>query len=150
MFDHHLRAAGLVVAAGLLLAACSPSADRRDIPPGTDRVIEVSMTGMHFVPDQLEVKVGETITFVVDNPNDIPHELFIGDLADQMAHAATHMAVSSPGQPNIPHMGYGIYLQAHGTGMVTYHFAEAGEILLGCHLPGHWDAGMKAVVTVTP
>jgi len=140
----------VVVGASLLLVACSPAADRRDIPPGTDRVIELTMEGMRFVPNKLDVKVGETITFVVTNPNDIPHELFIGDAADQAAHHAAHMAVPSSGQAMVAHMGYGIYLDAHGTGMVTYHFTKAGEIMLGCHLPGHWEAGMVAMVTVEP
>jgi len=140
----------LVVALGLALAACSPSADRRDIPPGTDRVIELTMQPMRFVPDRLTVKMGQTVTFVVTNPNDIPHELFIGNMADQMAHRAVHAAAPSSGQAAVSHMGYGIYLQAHGTDMVTYHFATAGEILIGCHLPGHWEAGMLATVTVTP
>jgi uncharacterized cupredoxin-like copper-binding protein len=140
----------LIVVAGLLLVACSPTADRRDIPPGTDRVVELTMSGMRFIPDKVTVKMGQTVTFVVTNPNDIPHELFIGNMADQMAHHAAHMAAPSDAQALVSHMGYGIYLQAHGTGMVTYHFATAGEILLGCHLPGHWEAGMVASVTVTP
>lgn len=140
----------LVAGISLLLVACSPSADRRDIPAGTDRVVELTMEGMRFAPTKLDVKVGETITFVVTNPNDIPHELFIGDEADQMVHHAAHMAVPSAGQATVPHMGYGIYLAAQGTGMVTYHFTTAGEIMLGCHLPGHWEAGMVAVVTVEP
>ncbi len=144
------RKALIALGLGLLLVACSPSADRRDIPAGTDRVLELTMEGMRFIPNQLDVKVGETITFVVTNPNDIPHELFIGDEADQMVHHAAHMAAPPADQAAVPHMGYGIYLDAHGTGMVTYHFTKAGEIMLGCHLPGHWEAGMVALVTVKP
>ena len=146
----HLFRAMLAVAVAVTLAACSPSADRRSIPPGTDRVVELTMAEMHFIPNSLTVKMGETITFVVTNPNDIPHELFIGNMADQMAHRAMHLAAPSGGQAAVSHMGYGTYLPAHGTGMVTYHFATSGEILLGCHLPGHWEAGMKATVSVTP
>ena len=140
----------LVLALGLALAACSPSADRRDIPPGTDRVVELTMAEMHFIPNALDVKVGQTVTFVVTNPNDVPHELFVGSMADQMAHRAMHQAAPSGGQANVSHMGYGIYLPAHGTGMVTYHFETASDIFLGCHLPGHWEAGMVATVHVLP
>jgi len=139
----------LVAGVALLLVACSPSVDRRDIPAGS-RAVELTMEGMRFIPNTIEVKVGETITFVVTNPNDIPHEVFIGDEADQTAHRAAHMAVPSGGQAEVPHMGYGIFLPAHGSGMVTYHFAKVGEIMLGCHLPGHWEAGMVAMVTVKP
>lgn len=138
----------VAVAAGVLLVACSPSADRRAVPSGTDRIVELSMQGMHFVPDRIEVRAGEMVAFVVTNPNDIAHELFIGTEADQMAHRATHMAVASAGQAKIPHDGYGIFLNPHETGVVSYHFDTAGQIMLGCHLPGHWEAGMKAIVTV--
>jgi Uncharacterized copper-binding protein len=140
----------LNVALGFLLVACSPSADRRDVPPGTDRIVELSMVGMHFIPDRIEVKQGEMVAFVVTNPNDVAHELFIGSMADQIAHHAAHMAVASPDQALVQHYGYGIFLAPHDTGVVTYHFDTAGEILLGCHLPGHWEAGMRAIVTVKP
>lgn len=33
---------------------------------------------------------------------------------------------------------------------LEYTFSAAGEVLIGCHQPGHWDAGMKAVVHVEP
>jgi uncharacterized cupredoxin-like copper-binding protein len=138
------------LALGLLLVACSPSADRRSIPPGTDRIVELSMVGMRFIPDRIEVKLGEMVAFVVTNPNDVSHEVFIGDMADQMAHHAAHMAVASAAQAQVQHDGYGIFLEPHETGVVTYHFDTAGEILLGCHLPGHWEAGMRAIVTVKP
>ncbi len=107
------------------------------------------MERMRFIPDQLTAKVGETIAFVVTNPNDIAHEVYIGDMADQMAHHATHMALPSDQQQLATHYGMGLFLDPHGTGVFTYHFATAGQVFLGCHLPGHWEAGMRAVVTVS-
>jgi len=138
------------VGLGLLLVACSPSAARRDVPAGTDRVVELSMEGMHFIPDRVEVNAGELVAFVVTNPNDIAHELYIGTAADQTAHHVIHMAASSPDQARVPHGGYGIFLAPHETGVVSYRFDTPGEIFLGCHLPGHWEAGMVATVTVEP
>ncbi|MEA2026476.1 MAG: plastocyanin/azurin family copper-binding protein [Chloroflexota bacterium] len=29
-------------------------------------------------------------------------------------------------------------------------FDEAGEMLIGCHVPGHWEAGMRGTITVLP
>lgn len=140
----------LTLGFGLLLVACSPSAARRDVPPGTDRIVELSMVGMHFIPDRIEVKAGEMVAFVVTNPNDVAHEVFIGNEADQLAHHGTHMAVSSPDQALVQHYGYGIFLAPRETGVVSYHFDTSGEIMIGCHLPGHWEAGMLAIVTVEP
>ena len=28
-------------------------------------------------------------------------------------------------------------------------FARAEHLEVGCHVPGHWDAGMKGTITVT-
>jgi uncharacterized cupredoxin-like copper-binding protein len=138
------------VGLGLLLVACSPSAARRDVPAGTDRVVELSMEGMHYVPDRIEVHAGELVAFVVTNPNDIAHEVYIGTEADQIAHHAMHMAAAASAQAQVPHGGYGIFLAPHETGVVSYRFDTAGEVMIGCHLPGHWEAGMHALVVVLP
>ncbi len=35
------------------------------------------------------------------------------------------------------------------SGSITHTFSETGTYLIGCHEPGHWEAGMKATVEVT-
>lgn len=42
-----------------------------------------------------------------------------------------------------------ITLEAGEVGSVVVTFDEPGEMMLGCHIPGHWDAGMSAVFTVS-
>lgn len=34
-------------------------------------------------------------------------------------------------------------------GELTYAIGETGSVLIGCHQPGHYDAGMMVEVTVT-
>ena len=34
------------------------------------------------------------------------------------------------------------------SGSITTTFDESGTVLIGCHEPGHWEAGMKATVSV--
>jgi uncharacterized cupredoxin-like copper-binding protein len=41
-----------------------------------------------------------------------------------------------------------ITLQPGETKTLEYTFEEAGELLAGCHEPGHYDAGMVATITV--
>lgn len=41
-----------------------------------------------------------------------------------------------------------ITVQAGEDGSLEYTFEEAGTFLIGCHIPGHWDAGMQATITV--
>lgn len=140
----------MAVATGLalVLSGCIWNANLGAAPPAT-RDVSVSISGMRFVPDHFEVHVGETIRFLVANPTDIPHELYIGSMDEQLAH---HMEVTNlTGSQQVRAMqqtGYGIYLMAHDSGQFIYHFSTAGQIKIGCHVPGHWEAGMMATVDV--
>ena len=138
----------MLVIAGLalLLPGCVVQAVAS--PPAT-RDIPVTISGLHFVPDHFEVRVGETIRFIVTNPTDLPHELFIGTMAEQLAHHAQVMNQPSPQQVQLmQHTGYGIYLEPYDSGQFVYHFSAAGQVMIGCHVPGHWEAGMLATITV--
>jgi uncharacterized cupredoxin-like copper-binding protein len=41
-----------------------------------------------------------------------------------------------------------VTIPASGTKELTWVFAEAGTVLIGCHQPGHYAAGMKGQITV--
>jgi uncharacterized cupredoxin-like copper-binding protein len=45
--------------------------------------------------------------------------------------------------------GDSLLLEPGKSGELTHTFEEAGEILIGCHQPGHYEAGMKTTITVT-
>jgi uncharacterized cupredoxin-like copper-binding protein len=118
--------------------------------PPADRDIHVSISGMRFVPDHFEARVGETIRFVVTNPTDVPHELFMGTMAEPLAHHREVMNEPPDQQVQLmQHTGYGLYLMAHDTGQFLYPFGEAGQVTIGCHVPGHWEAGMLATITLS-
>ncbi len=139
------RAAGL--AAIVLLAACSASADA----PGTGepRVIEVTIDGFHFVPDHFTVSQGESVRFMVSNPDRIGHELFLGTVAEQAARRASNVA-EPPDEEGVGNFGYGLYLPALTDGEFDYVFSSEEDLLIGCHLPGHWEAGMVATIDIEP
>ena len=139
-------AAVLVTGLALLLLSCTV---QLAAAPPASRDIRVSISGLHFVPDQFDVRVGETIRFVVTNPTDLPHELFIGTMPEQVAHHQEVMKQSPVDQVQLmDHTGYGIYLMAGDSGQFIYHFAHAGAVIMGCHVPGHWEGGMIAIVSV--
>lgn len=127
------------VAAALLAAAagCSGGADA-----GATREVDVTLRFSRFVPDELEFPAGTTVKFVVENRDPIDHEFLIGDQAVQDAHEegteAHHGA--KPGEISVP---------AGETRTTTYTFEEPGKLLIGCHLPTHWDYGMRGEITVT-
>jgi uncharacterized cupredoxin-like copper-binding protein len=142
--------AGIVAASGIgLMALVGCSANLGG--SGTDQnptIIHMSIEGYHFIPDDIVVHEGETVRFMITNQTDRAHELFIGTPAEQEADEARHQGASPMEQPNMSHYGYGIYLPAYGAGEFEYHFTVANGIMIGCHLPGHWAAGMRASITV--
>jgi uncharacterized cupredoxin-like copper-binding protein len=135
-------AIGLTVLVGCNLNAGSSGTDQN---PTT---IRMSIEGYHFVPDHIAVHEGETVRFLITNPTDRAHELFIGTPAEQDADEARHEGASPMEQPGMSRYGYGIFLPAYGNGEFDYHFTVANGIMIGCHLPGHWAAGMRATITV--
>jgi uncharacterized cupredoxin-like copper-binding protein len=98
---------------------------------------------MRFEPGAMTVKVGEPITFVVKNAGVIVHEFFVGTEAEQADHAA-EMAMGE--------MAHGhtsaVSVNPGETGSLTMTFSATGSLLVGCHLPGHYEAGMRATLTV--
>ncbi len=111
------------------------------------RKVTVEMRDIAFDPDVLEVKAGETVDFTFRNTGRAEHEAVIGDEkvqesqegGDMTGHAGGHK-----GSEKVPR----VVLSPGKTGKLTYTFDQQGEILIGCHVPTHWKAGMKIVVTV--
>ncbi len=124
--------------------AFGESADAAD----ADRTIEVSMLDtMRFDPGEFEVAVGETVTFSITNTGAIAHDFTLGDETTQDAHEQ-EMAEMSEGD----HAGAdlnAVLVQPGETEELTWTFTTAGELLIGCHVPGHYNAGMVAPLPVT-
>ena len=109
------------------------------------RTVHVDMSdAMRFSPSKLTIKQGETIRFVVKNSGKITHEMVLGkdkDLKEhyevmkknpEMEHADANMVTVLPGK----------------TGEIIWQFTKAGRVDFACLHPGHYDAGMKGLVTV--
>lgn len=110
------------------------------------RTIEVRMTdAMRFTPDKIEVKLGETVKFVMRNDGKLLHEFVIGTKAELDAHAA--VMVKNPGmehdEPYMAHVGPG------KTGQIIWTFNRAGSFDFACLIAGHYSAGMVGKIEVT-
>ena len=139
---------GASLAAVLLATAVTGcSADGEAPPSGEPRLIELKMVEpFGYDPPVVEVRQGETVHFVVRNPTPIDHEMFIGVEAEQDAHEVVHQG--GPPQADVEHFGYGIHVVARGTGTLDYTFSELEDVLIGCHVPGHYVAGHVAAIHV--
>ena len=126
-----LVAAGLVA---VLSVACSPA-------EAGLRVVTITIEHSRFDPALVTVEPGSTVRFVVHNRDPIAHEFLIGDEAAQLRHETgtepEHGARA--GELSIP---------AGETRITTYTFPLIGRLLIGCHLPSHYDYGMRGAVRI--
>ncbi|MEA2704737.1 MAG: copper-transporting P-type ATPase, partial [Actinomycetota bacterium] len=111
----------------------------------SQRMVEVGMDEFSYSPSTLSVRAGETVRFVFRNDGQIVHEAVIGDAAVQDAHEQG-MAVGGSGHHD--HDAVAVEVAPGGTATLVHRFDHTGEILVGCHEPGHYDAGMRATVSV--
>jgi uncharacterized cupredoxin-like copper-binding protein len=140
----------MLLTAVLLLSACSAG----EPTVGTDsspREIDLTMTDeMTFAPATIEVRRGETVLFRIRNSSNEAHEAYIGSEEEQTLHATRHSAVASEEQTAIPHINQpAVHVPPLGTGEFLYRFDERVELVIGCHYPGHYEAGMRAVIEVS-
>lgn len=144
----------ILATAMLLLAGCSDQ-DAADASRQTsesfefgqpaksrdsDRVIQIDASDdFRFDPKAMDVMIGEVITFTVTNVGEVPHEFTLGpaDVQAQHGEEMTEMGdIEMDDDPN------SISISAGETNSLTWEFTEAGSLLFGCHVPGHYEAGM--------
>jgi uncharacterized cupredoxin-like copper-binding protein len=131
----------------LLVALVACGEDEAASPNGerADRTVEVDMVDIAFAPETIDVAAGETVRFVFTNSGDVAHDAFIGDDSAQDDHAA-EMADDHGGHDED---GEGITVEPGDTAELTHTFgADDDGLLIGCHQPGHYDAGMVATIDV--
>ncbi|MDX2217569.1 MAG: cupredoxin family protein [Burkholderiales bacterium] len=119
---------------------------REGDPAKAKRTVTIDMSdAMRFTPDKLQVKVGDTVKFVVANKGQVMHEMVIGTEKELKAHA--EMMKKHPGmehdEPYMAHVSPG------KKESITWQFTKAGDFMFGCLIPGHFEAGMVGRIKVT-
>ena len=130
-------------AAATIPAACS-SDDAE--PSAGGETITVQMTDNQYSPTSFDVEEGGTVTFEFVNEGRMIHEAYIGDEEDQEDHATQMMgddghSMDMDGDDTVT-------VEPGETATMTYTFDETGTVIIGCHQPGHWESGMRAMVNV--
>jgi uncharacterized cupredoxin-like copper-binding protein len=116
-------------------------------PAQVRRTITLDMAdSMRFTPDAITVQEGETVRFVVRNTGRMLHEMVIGTPAELAKHAAMMAKF-----PNMEHDApYMIHVDPGKTGEIVWTFNRAGGFEFACLIAGHYEAGMRGTITVTP
>jgi uncharacterized cupredoxin-like copper-binding protein len=143
----HVIRGTLLAALSLLTAACGERGAGGQAGGEKGRMIQVEMVENAFNPANLNVSSGETVTFRFTNNGSLAHEAFIGDEEAQQEHSEA-MGNTSGGH-DAHGSEEGIVVEPGGTAELSYTFEEDGQTLIGCHQPGHYEAGMKSTITVS-
>jgi uncharacterized cupredoxin-like copper-binding protein len=150
----------------ILFALGRPPAGAESVPPGHNhdaaefsagepgdantpsRIIQVTMqerdAKMLFVPNRVEIRKGEQITFVLHNTGELDHEFVLASTQENLEHAEM--------MKNDPEMGHddpnARRVAPNQTSQIVWKFTKAGEFEFACLIPGHRDAGMFGIVDV--
>jgi uncharacterized cupredoxin-like copper-binding protein len=132
--------------------ATAPKAEQKDWGIAGERrtitrSITVDMTdAMRFTPDRIVLDEGDTVRFVVQNKGRMLHEMVIGTTAVLREHAA--LMARFPGmEHDEPYM---VHVAPGKTGEIVWNFNRPGEFEFACLIAGHYEAGMRGTLTVTP
>ena len=121
---------------------------RADAPPvvalGPGPVtIVVDIEHSRFTPSYVPVVEGTEVRFVVVNGDPINHELIVGP---PQVHDRHRLGT----EPAHPPVDGEVSVPALERRVTAYTFDRPGLVEMACHLPGHYDYGMRGDVEVVP
>jgi uncharacterized cupredoxin-like copper-binding protein len=136
----------------VVLSACGGGGDdigQAGEASAATRTIEIrQLDTRKFVPTEIEVREGETVTIRVTNTATSLHEFFLGDEEAQEAHEE-EMAAMGDAEMKMSDTEARLFMEAGETKSITWTFGDAAEVPFGCHMPGHYDGGMKGTFKVS-
>ncbi len=129
----------------LVLGACGSGDDAPAVAPaGEDRTVEVEMRDIAFAPTTVDIRAGEKVRFVFKNTGRVTHDAFIGDEAAQEDHERE----MREGHGNHGKGSNAVSVAPGKTAQLVYTFDRPGQLVIGCHQPGHFTGGMKAAINI--
>lgn len=134
------------------VSASRPAAEQQPFgiagdPRQVTRSLSLVMSDdMRFTPAHIRVREGETLRLRLHNRGALMHELVIGSRESLDRHAALMLRFPDMEheEPQMSHVPPGQH------GEIVWRFNRAGEFEFACLIAGHYQAGMRGRITVTP
>jgi uncharacterized cupredoxin-like copper-binding protein len=137
----------------LVMAACggsgatSGTATAAPSQPSGPVRVEVTLTDkLKVEPATMTVPAGVPVTFAVTNSGAVLHEFVVGDEAVQAEHEEEMKEAG--GMTMVDDEPNAIGVEPGQTKELVMTFDAPGTTLAGCHVVGHYGAGMKATITI--
>jgi uncharacterized cupredoxin-like copper-binding protein len=108
------------------------------------QVTVVASDQLRFDPETIDVAPGQAITFTVRNEGQTDHEFVLGDSAYQEQHEQD----MAEGGHHMDEVENAVSVGPGERAEITWRFDEEGEVLYGCHEPGHYEGGMVGSIEV--
>ena len=144
-----------VIAAALVLGACSQTPAYAPLPKDPGRVVQIEMSDFAFSPGTISVKPGERVTLSFRNIGGQEHEFMAGRdamvgkgfMQDWLALAKTES--TSSGHETAGHTGEGLRIPPKSAANVTVVVPpDVGQFEFACLIVGHYESGMKGTLIV--
>lgn len=136
-------------------------------PRGQGRPVPIVMTDFAYSLKTVTVKAGETIRFMISNKGTVLHEFNINTEAEHAEHRpmmammmehgmitpdrVISLTMTMPDGSKMTHTEPNSVLVEPGkSAEISWKFITAGELQIGCNIPGHTEGGMVASLKVMP
>ena len=129
------------------------------------KVINVKMFDNYYEPDEITVKKGETVKFIVTNMGALVHELNIATKEMHIKHQPemakmveyeilladkidkNKMKEMAKTDHSMAHKhANSVLLEPSNTGEIIWKFSTSAKLEIACNVPGHYEAGMIAKI----
>ena len=136
-------------------------------PNQVDRVIEIEMHDNYYYPENIDVKKGETIKFIVKNLGNLVHEYNIGTKEMHIKHQPEMMKLveneilladkidrkkmkeMSKKDHSMGHShANSVLLEPNETGEIIWKFSKNISLEMACNMPGHYEVGMVGQINL--
>jgi len=144
---------------GLLLAACGNSTGQSAVgrgqssnAPGQTLEVSANPTVQYaFAPDALVATANQPFSIQFANPSQVPHTLVLVQPGQQSAALAAGASLGG----RVPENTSGVIdatrvLNNGESEVLSIQGLAAGDYPFICTVPGHYEAGMKGILTVKP